>query len=326
MGWLIQENLVSTVVTVFNNPRLVVDTINSVLQQSYRPIEIIVVDNGSTDETAVVLDRLSHEHDEVRVFTQQHGGVGGAREVGRINVKGEFVQYLDCYEVLAADKFSLQVTALKGDVGAHVAYGKTARSSEQGRDLQDATESEEAPPKAMFPFFLTSRLWKTSAPLYRRNAIDIAGPWLEFDKDIDWEYDCRIARDGGRLIYIDEFVSSVNVSVVQKQRGSATALQERSLVQAKIFRHAQRYMQLEDRKTDITESDWQKFSRLVFELAKECALSGLTTEARAMLRISIEANGKKTPAHRAFLMGVKWFGWKKAAQMARAVNRQLDKP
>ena len=81
--------LVSTIIPVFNRPELVISAVESVLQQTYRPIEVIVVDDGSTDRTPDVLKRLAIEHDEVVVLTQENRGPGAAREYGRQSARGE---------------------------------------------------------------------------------------------------------------------------------------------------------------------------------------------------------------------------------------------
>ena len=67
------ENLVATIIPVFNRPKLLVEAVNSVLAQTYRPIEIIIVDDGSTDDTAKVADKLAEDHPrEIRVIHQKN--------------------------------------------------------------------------------------------------------------------------------------------------------------------------------------------------------------------------------------------------------------
>lgn len=324
MSLLVQEGLVSTIIPVFNRPQLILNCVKSVLSQTYRPIEIIIVDDGSTDNTPAVLQGLAKTHAEIRVFTQSNQGPGVARELGRLNAKGEFIQYLDSDDYLLAEKFSMQVAALHAQSGCDVAYGKTERkplyAPVQNISMRKTGERIDS----MFPLFLRSRWWGTSTPLYRRSVTEKAGPWLDTINEEDWEYDCRIASLGGRLAWVDEFVS------VQQAHDSHLShagtvdpvkLQHRSLARAKIFRHAQRYMQLENRPSEISEDDWTFYSKSVFLLGRECALAGLKTEARAMLSLSIEAIGKKTPQHKLFLMLVKWFGWKKAAQTIKALGK-----
>ena len=72
--------LVSVIIPVYNRPTLLREAVASVLVQTYRPIEIIIVDDGSTDETLDVSQELALENDEIKVFSQQNQGPGAARE------------------------------------------------------------------------------------------------------------------------------------------------------------------------------------------------------------------------------------------------------
>ena len=74
------ENLVSTIIPVYNRPLLLLESVQSVLDQTYRPIEIIIVDDGSSDDAAQVADGLAQEHEpEIRVIHQDNMGPGLAR-------------------------------------------------------------------------------------------------------------------------------------------------------------------------------------------------------------------------------------------------------
>ena len=77
------------------------EAVASVLRQTYRPIEIIIVDDGSTDETTRVADELASTYPfEVRALHVLNGGPGWAREAGRQVARGEFIQYLDSDDLL----------------------------------------------------------------------------------------------------------------------------------------------------------------------------------------------------------------------------------
>src|SRR5947207_15526114 len=90
------DSLVTTIIPVHNRPRLLGEAVASVLAQTYRPIEIIIVDDGSTDDTPAVVDAMAARHPSVvRAIHQPNAGPGAAREAGRRMARGEFIQYLD---------------------------------------------------------------------------------------------------------------------------------------------------------------------------------------------------------------------------------------
>src|SRR5215475_1428390 len=107
------EGLVSTIIPVFNRFVVLHEAVASVLAQTYRPIEIIVVNDGSTDETGREAEALAEAHSELRVIHRENGGPGEARETGRRAARGEFIQYLDSDDLLLPTKFALQVAGLR---------------------------------------------------------------------------------------------------------------------------------------------------------------------------------------------------------------------
>ncbi len=116
--------LVSTIIPVHNRASLLREAVASVLAQTYRPIEIIIVDDGSTDDTPAAADILAAEHrGEIRVLHQRNMGPGLAREAGRQVARGEFIQYLDSDDVLLPRKFEGQVAGLLRHPECGVAYG-----------------------------------------------------------------------------------------------------------------------------------------------------------------------------------------------------------
>src|SRR6516225_7397394 len=204
---MLVEGLVSAIIPVHNRPLLLREAVASVLAQTYRPTEIIIVDDGSTDETGRQAEEIARTHPNVRAIHRENGGPGAARETGRLAARGEFIQYLDSDDLLLPTKFELQVAGLRQWGDCAVSYGKTRFYSygDHPTDVAWKRTGEHIP--RMFPSFLQSRWWGTSTPLYRRSVTDLAGPWTELKNEEDWEYDCRIARNGGRLYHSDVFVS-----------------------------------------------------------------------------------------------------------------------
>src|SRR4051812_15834192 len=153
------------------------EAVASVLAQTYRPIEIIVVDDGSTDDTPSVIEDLAARHAEVRGIRRTNGGPGLAREAGRGDARGEFIQYLDSDDLLMPRKFELQVAALEANPECGVAYGITRYRDANGNEIECSWKPANQIQKTIFPSFLVARWWDTPTPLYRRSICDAAGPW-----------------------------------------------------------------------------------------------------------------------------------------------------
>ncbi|MFO1353042.1 MAG: glycosyltransferase family A protein, partial [Gammaproteobacteria bacterium] len=151
----------SVIVPVHNRPVLLREAVASAMAQTYRPIEIIIIDDGSTDTTPAAIADLAERHAPVlRAVRQDNAGPGRAREAGRLLAQGEFIQYLDSDDLLLPTKFELQVAGLRALPGCGAAYGKTRLWKE------DRAAVDELPVKrtgeaiaTMFPAFLQSRWW-----------------------------------------------------------------------------------------------------------------------------------------------------------------------
>lgn len=133
--------LVSVVITAFNQALYLEQAVYSVLAQTYPAIECLIVDDGSTDSTRQVAERLVHEspRTEVRLtyYYQPNGGVAAARNLGARLATGEWIQFLDADDWIAPDKIQHQLSeATSAEEGDVVLYSDYARVYE-GRGNED---------------------------------------------------------------------------------------------------------------------------------------------------------------------------------------------
>jgi len=95
------KNLVSVVIPAFNCSNFIEEAVDSVLNQSYKNIEIIVIDDGSTDNT---LDIMRAFGNEIQIYSQENNGISVARNLGILNSTGEYVAFLDADDKWKSDK------------------------------------------------------------------------------------------------------------------------------------------------------------------------------------------------------------------------------
>lgn len=91
---------ISTIIPVYNVERYIEECVNSVLNQTVRPCEIILVDDGSTDNSPFVCDELAEQYDIVKVIHQQNGGLANARNTGLDNATGDYISFIDSDDVI----------------------------------------------------------------------------------------------------------------------------------------------------------------------------------------------------------------------------------
>lgn len=315
--------LVSTIIPVFNRPSMLRDAVESVLQQSHRPIEVIVVDDGSTDETPSVIRSLIREHGEtVRTVRVPNSGPGLAREAGRQLAKGDFIQYLDSDDLLLPQKFEIQIDALQRDVDAGIAYGKTHHSSVGGNLMPVPFKRTGDVFRYLFPELLVGRWWSTSTPLYRRCVADAIGPWQPLGNEEDWEYDARAAALGIKLVYCDTFVSVHRWHDGDRlHRGGnqdPSKLRDRARAHKLIYDHA--------RAAGIDEGfqEMRHFSRALFLLSRQCGAAALAAEAQNLFDLAREASGpgrSRGLDFRLYRMMAGTVGWSTAGRIACRLDR-----
>jgi len=268
------------------------EAVESVLEQTYKNIEIIIVNDGSTDNTITIANNLASKYsDKIQVIHQPTGGPGLAREAGRQRASGEYIQYLDSDDLLLPQKFEVQINGLSNHPDCDVSYGKTRYRHRDGTVENSPWKKSGIKVDTMFPTFLLDRWWDTPTPLYRSIVCDKAGPWTNLKHEEDWEYDCRIAALGVKLHYCDMYLAEVRDHDEHRLcRGDAhnpERLKERSKAHKLIYSHAI------NAKIDSTCVEMQHFSRALFLLSRQCGASGLVNESKDLFTLAINASEEK---------------------------------
>jgi hypothetical protein len=305
------ESLVSTIIPVHNRPAQLREAVDSALSQDYAAKEILIIDDGSTDETYAVGCEFEKAYpDTVKAVRQGKAGPGVAREAGRRLARGEFIQYLDSDDLLLPGKFRSQVAALRSQPWADVAYGITYLRDAEGVLIEKPHKKTGERLSAMFPDFLVERLWETATPLYRSTVTDRAGPWTSLSLEEDWEYDCRIASLGAQLAWVPHPVSEHrDHGGTRLSRGAAidpARLRQRAQAHTLIYAHARAF--------GITNGSahMKRFSRSLFLLSRQCGAAGLATESRQLFelsRLATEPERAKSMQFRIYAAGARTIGW-----------------
>lgn len=111
---------ISVIIPNYNYGRFIRDAIESVLSQTYQPIEIIVVDDGSTDDSVKVVETFGGK---IKLIKQQNGGVGKARNTGAKNSTGDFLAFLDADDIWFPEKLEKQIVLFSNESVGYVSCG-----------------------------------------------------------------------------------------------------------------------------------------------------------------------------------------------------------
>lgn len=170
--------LVSVIIPVYNRDRYLSEAIDSVFAQNYPAIELIIVDDGSTDRSAKIAQRYLPN---LRYHYQPNGGIGAARNMGIALSTGEFLAFLDSDDLWMPEKLSLQMLAFETDpeLDAVFGYVKQFFSPEVDEQFRQRIRCSEEPVAG----FLSSMM------LIRRFTLLQVGLFnteLKTGIDIDW--------------------------------------------------------------------------------------------------------------------------------------------
>ena len=105
----IKRDLVTVIVPVFNTGTIVNRCVDSLIQQTYKEIEIIMIDDGSTDITSKILDQWSLSDNRIRIIHQKNTGVSGARNRGLKEANGKWIIFVDADDYVALDYVELML-------------------------------------------------------------------------------------------------------------------------------------------------------------------------------------------------------------------------
>lgn len=283
---MMKNSFISVIIPAFNRASMIDQCINSVLQQTYKLFEVVVVDDGSTDDTAnIVQDLINQYPQSIKYIYQENSGPAIARNTGLSASDGEFVQYLDSDDLLEPSKFELQVKALQADPFADVVYCQTLRTDVvTGETITWARTSEQI--ERIFPDFLIHRGWHTISPLWRRRLYNRMEDWGDFRCMEDWEHDLRAGMLGIKIAYVPEPLALIQDHCGDRASGLNTGF---TPTFTRDFFRAHKSIWLRMKAQKLT--DWsylEQFSRKMFWIARLCGERQLISEANEALSFALE--------------------------------------
>ena len=187
---------VSIIITCFNQGKLVEESIMSALNQTYRNVQAVVVDDGSSDgETVLTLKRLDEEHENLLLIRQENKGVSNARNNGLYNADGEYVVFLDGDDILSEKYIEQTFKALK-KTNAKMAFSHTKLFGNINRIWYlEEPDYERMLIKNMIPL---------TCLISKKDACEIGGFCEEFTKGIeDWDFWVRFFKSGDRVARVN---------------------------------------------------------------------------------------------------------------------------
>ncbi len=200
--------LVSILIPAYNAQEWLADTLRSALAQTWENKEIIVVDDGSTDQTLMVARQF--ESDSVRVVSQPNQGAAAARNMALTLSKGDYIQWLDADDLLAPDKIARQMEALDRFPGKRMLlsspFGQFMYRWYRAKFVPTALWSDQSATEWLLRKMGQNLFMQTATWLVSRELTEVAGPWDDRlrGNDDDGEYFCRVLRASDGVQFVPE--------------------------------------------------------------------------------------------------------------------------
>lgn len=310
---------ISVIIPVYNAAPWLQDTIDSVLLQTWKNTEIIIVDDGSTDNSLNIARHNTSAR--VKLFQQQNRGAAAARNAGLRAASGDFIQFLDADDLLDQRKIEIQAESLLQEGDDCVACGSWAMFNDS---LSSVTISREPLWQDMLPvewlqsLFLRKGMMPIHAWLFPRKLLDRVGSWNErLTINDDREFSCRAVAGARNVLFCTEAVSYY-------RRGIPTSLSNTKSREAWVsaFLAADLCVSaLLDRDSSAASrtAAATEYLGLIYSVPPEhqCLCS------HAEKRISDLQVDKVSPPFAGSITGVisTLFGWKAALQARNLINR-----
>lgn len=195
------ERLVSIIIPTYNYSKYIPRTIESITNQSYDNIDIIVVDDGSTDNTRQVVLNITDLR--LRYFYQENQGANAARNRGIREAKGDYLLFLDADDVLEPDHISAYLTVARENFGANI-YGPWAKGWFDNNDFIVDFAKGKCPGVDLLEHWIVNWWVQTCCVLWPRTNIELTGGWDEtLHANQDGDIAMRALIEGVPFVYAE---------------------------------------------------------------------------------------------------------------------------
>jgi glycosyltransferase involved in cell wall biosynthesis len=205
--------LISVVLTAFNTERYLAEAIESVLNQKYQDLELIMIDDGSTDRTLEIMRQYEASDDRVRVIAQENAGAGAARNAGIAIAQGEWIAIVDADDVMEPNRLERQIAFLQEHPDLDVATSPVTfinhEGHEFGRSQPVLLTHEEV--RELCEQGLVVGVPNPASIIRKSTLLGVGGYRGEFWPSEDLDLWTRIVESGGTILTQPEYLTRYRV-------------------------------------------------------------------------------------------------------------------
>jgi len=203
----INEPLVSVIVPSYNHEAYIEECISSIINQTYKNIELIVIDDGSTDHSCEILQRLQKQYGFILVFQENQGISKTLNKAIRQYSHGKYTTCLASDDLMMPDKIERQVNYMESDPECSLVFGKIRMVDNHSQIIEGLTiiDPIEDPIKSVqFESLIEGNCIPAASVMYRKDMWEQCGGFDENSIIEDWGLWLAFAYYG-KIVYLDEY-------------------------------------------------------------------------------------------------------------------------
>ncbi|MFC3415900.1 glycosyltransferase family 2 protein [Algoriphagus hitonicola] len=224
--------LVSVIIPCYNQANYLKETVQSVLKSSYEPIELIIVNDGSTDNSLKIAEDLAAQFPEVFVLSQKNSGVAVARNHGIQQARGEYILPLDGDDLISDQYIEKAVRVLQENPSVKVVYAKAVKFDSSGTKAWNL--------KAFSRYALARDNMIYVAALFRKKDWEACGGFSE-DMTMgreDWEFWIKMLKNEGEVVQLPFVGFFYRLTPGSKRKRTGTSQKKRERIAYLNRKHA----------------------------------------------------------------------------------------
>ena len=259
--------LVSVIIPCHNSEKHIELCLDSVLKQSYKNIEIICVENNSTDDTLVKLNAYSQKYsDKIVVLPETRQGASLARNMGLEKAKGEWVQFLDADDILLPNKIITQIELLTSN-GADLIVGNYIKQENENKEKISQI-------KDVWDGLIKGRLGFTSSNLWKKNALEKVGGWDDIKSSQEAHLMFKFLKQNAKVLFDETFNT---IKIERRNSISRTNVKDNIIRYIELRMAIWAYLNISEQLTvdilDVLKTNVFDSIRILYSEDKESAIS-----------------------------------------------------
>jgi len=226
------NELISVVIPCFNQGKYLPFAVESVIASTHKAIEIIIVNDGSTDDSLDIAYQLKTNHPGIQIIDQSNGGVSKARNTGIRIAQGEYILPLDGDDLISNDYIERAIEILRSDASVKVVYCNAFKFNEQ---MQKEWKLK---PFSLHKLAIDNMIF-VSGIFRKKDALDIGG----YSEDMtmgreDWEFWIKMLKNDGRVIKLPIYGFYYRLTPNSKRKKTRTSEKKKERIDYFNKKHA----------------------------------------------------------------------------------------